>query len=66
MINGLKENKEIAKRGGEIAKNTRDDLEKELGETVITRKNALNYKYLDDNKLDRKEVLEEETNKNLP
>ena len=66
MINGLKENKEIAKRGGKIAKNTRDDLEKELGETVITRKNALNYKYLDDNKLDRKEVLEEETNKNLP
>lgn len=65
MINGLKENKEIAKRGGEIAKNTRDDLEKELGETVITRKNALNYKYLDDNKLDRKELLEEE-NKNLP
>ena len=64
MINGLKENKEIAKRGGKIAKNTRDDLEKELGETVITRKNALNYKYLDDNKLDRKELLEE--NKNLP
>ncbi len=62
---GLKENKEIAKRGGKIAKNTRDDLEKELGETVITRKNALNYKYLDDNKLDRKELLEEE-NKNLP
>ena len=55
---GLKENKEIAKRGGKIAKNTRDDLEKELGEKVITRKNALNYKYLDDNKLNRKELLE--------
>ena len=50
---GLKENKEIAKRGGKIAKITRDNLEKELGETVITRQNALNYKYLDDNKLNK-------------
>lgn len=47
---GLKENREIAKRGGRIAKNTRDNLEKELGRTVITKQNALNYKYLDDNK----------------
>lgn len=47
---GLKENKEIAKRGGKIAKNTRNDLEKELGETVISNKNSLNYKYLVDNK----------------
>ncbi len=47
---GLKENKEIAKRGGKIAKNTRENLEKELGETVITSKNALNYKYIDDNR----------------
>lgn len=45
---GLKQNKEIARRGGNIAKNTRDDLEKELGESVITNKNALNYKYIDD------------------
>ena len=29
---GLKENKQIAKRGGKIAKITRDNLEKELGE----------------------------------
>lgn len=47
---GLKENKKIAKRGGKIAKNTRNDLEKELGETVISHKNSLNYKYLGDNK----------------
>ena len=57
---GLKENKEIAKRGGKIAKNTRDDLEKELGETVVTRKNALSYEYLDDNK-----VLEDKAKKEL-
>jgi len=47
---GLEQNKEIAKRGGKIAKNTRDNLEEELGESVITRKNALNYKYIGDNK----------------
>ena len=47
---GLKQNKEIAKRGGKIAKNTRNDLEKELGETVITSKNALDYKYIENNK----------------
>ena len=47
---GLKENKEIEKRGGKIAKNTRNDLEKELGETVISNQNSLNYKYLSDNK----------------
>jgi len=53
---GLKQNKEIAKRGGKIAKNTRDNLEEELGETVISNKNALNYKYLDTNKLDKKKL----------
>ena len=53
---GLKQNKEIAKRGGNIAKITRDNLEKELGRTVISNKNALNYKYLDSNKLDKKKL----------
>ena len=45
---GLSENKEIARRGGNIAKITRDNLEKELGRTVITNWNALNYEYIDD------------------
>lgn len=53
---GLKGNREMAKRGGKIAKNTRDDLEKELGRTVITKQNALNYKYIDSNKLDKKKL----------
>lgn len=44
---GLNENKEIARRGGNIAKITRDNLEKELGRTVITSENALNYEYID-------------------
>ena len=48
---GLKENREIAKRGGRIAKSTRDNLERELGKSVISKENALNYKYIDDKKL---------------
>ncbi len=47
---GLNENKEIARRGGNIAKITRDNLEKELGETVVTNKNKLNYKYINETK----------------
>ena len=48
---GLEQNKKIAKKGGNIAKIIRDNLEKELGEFVITSKNALGYKYVDNNKL---------------
>lgn len=48
---GLKENKEMAKRGGRIAKNTRDNLEKELGRSVISKENVLKYKYIDDKKI---------------
>ena len=44
---GLKENLEIAKYGGNIAANTRRDLENEIGESVVTNSNALNYKYID-------------------
>ena len=47
---GLEANKKIAKLGGHAAKSARDDLEKNLGESVITSKNNLNYKYIDDNK----------------
>ncbi len=45
---GLKQNKEIAKRGGNIAKKTRDNLEKELGRSVISNKNSLNYEYIEE------------------
>lgn len=48
---GLEQNRKIAKKGGHIAKITRDNLEKELGESVVTSKNALNYKYIEDEKL---------------
>ena len=51
---GLEQNRQIAKRGGNIAKITRDNLEKELGRTVISNKNFLNYKYIDEKLLEDK------------
>ena len=47
---GLEENKKMAKRGGNIAKITRDNLEKELGRTVVTKENTLSYQYIDNAK----------------
>lgn len=47
---GLEQNKMIAKRGGNIAKNTRDNLEKELDRSVITSENNLNIRYIDETK----------------
>ena len=42
----LEDNKKLAKKGGKIAKNTRNDLEKELETNVIERTNNLDIKYL--------------------
>ena len=56
---GLEENKKVAKMGGHAAKVARDDIEKNLGKTVISRKNALNYKYIN------QEALEESKGKKL-
>ena len=47
---GLKENKKVAKIGGEVAKNTRKDIEEKLGETVVSRQNFLDYEYIEENK----------------
>lgn len=54
---GLNENIEVAKRGGKIAGNARKDLENEIGESVITSDNALDYEYADE------KLLEEMNNK---
>ncbi len=56
---GLEENKKVAKMGGHAAKVARDDIEKNLGKTVISRKNALNYKYIN------QEALEESKGRNF-
>ncbi len=47
---GLEQNKKIAKMGGHAAKVARDDIEKNLGKSVISSSNALNYQYIDENK----------------
>ena len=44
---GLEENMKIAKKGGNIAFNARNELEEELSESVITSENRLNYEYID-------------------
>ena len=45
---GLEQNKRIAQMGGSAAKAARDNIEKNLGKSVISRDNQLNYKYIDD------------------
>lgn len=56
---GLKANKEIAKKGGHVAKVAREDMEKELGKSVVSKENAINYEYLD---MDKKGLLKAENN----
>ena len=43
QTNGMKESRDAAQAGGRIAKNTRDDLERQLGRTVISSERASDY-----------------------
>ena len=45
---GLEQNKKIAKMDGSAAKAARDNIEKNLGKTVISNQNLLNYEYIDE------------------
>lgn len=45
---GLEQNKKVAKMGGQTAKVARDDLEKKLGRSVVSKDNALPYKYVEE------------------
>ena len=47
---GLKDNIKIAKIGGHAAKAAREDIEKNLGETIISKNNVLTYKYEEEGK----------------
>ena len=47
----LEQNKEIARMGGHAAKVARDDIEKNLGESVVTKQNRLNYEYKEEKQL---------------
>ncbi len=49
---GLGENIKVAHRGGSVAKGARDLYEEETGGTAIKSENSLNYKYIDDKKLE--------------
>lgn len=49
--NGLNANIKVAKMGGHAAKVARDDIEKNLGESVVTKGNKLNYKYIEERQL---------------
>ncbi len=40
---GMNASKDAAKAGGQIAKNTRDDLERQLGRSVISSEKASDY-----------------------
>ena len=46
---GLEANKMVAQVGGEIASNTKKEIEEKLGKKVINNKNNLKYKYLSEN-----------------
>lgn len=47
---GLNQNKEVARRGGHVAKVARDEIEKELGESVVIKNNKLKHQYIEENK----------------
>lgn len=47
---GLEENRKMAKEGGQVANNTRKDIEARLNGTIITKENTLTYQYIDDTK----------------
>lgn len=44
---GLNDNIKVAKMGGHAAKVAREDIERNLGETVVTKENKLDYKYIE-------------------
>lgn len=51
---GLDQNKEVARMGGHAAKVAREDIEKNLGESVVTKQNRLNYEYKDELEIETK------------
>ena len=60
---GLKANKKVAKAGGEVAKTARDDLEKKLGKTIISKNNSMSYTYIDQKVLEEKNKKHSDKNK---
>ena len=48
---GLEENRNVAKLGGHTSKVAREELERNLGESVVSNDNALPYTYVDEDLL---------------
>ena len=61
--NGLKENIKVAKMGVHAAKVAREDIEKNLGESVVTKTNKLNYEYIEDKKV--KKISDKNENEDI-
>lgn len=58
---GMQESRQAAQAGGRIAKNTRDDLERQLGRTVISSERASDYiKSIENRNLEALSLPEEE------
>lgn len=51
---GLEENKKVAIQGGSVAKNTRNNIEDLFGESIVTKNNQLDYKYIEEILLEQK------------
>ena len=51
---GLKENLNVAKRGGGVAKGAKDLYEKETKKSAIFQSNSLNYEYIDEKLIEEK------------
>ena len=51
---GLDENIKVAKTGGNVAKVAKDKLEEQLGETIVTKDNRLNYEYIEEKQIETK------------
>ena len=49
---GLEQNKEVARMGGHAAKVAREDIERNLGESIINKQNRLNYEYKETKELE--------------
>ncbi len=56
---GLRENMEVAKRGGSVARGARDLYEKETKKSAVSKRNTLNYEYIDEKILGDKKENEE-------
>lgn len=50
----MKQNKEVARMGGHAAKVARDDIKKNLGESVVTSSNNFDYKYKNTKEIEEK------------